>query len=78
MDASGCSLSQFDDDGDGIPDYLDQCPNTPGDEAADRNGCSPSQKDDDDDGVNNKIDICLLYTSPSPRDLSTSRMPSSA
>ena len=27
-------------------------------------------------GSNNKI--CLLYTSPSPRDLSTSRMPSSA
>ena len=30
---------------------------------------------------NNKIhdiSICLLYTSPSPRDLSTSRMPSSA
>ena len=25
-----------------------------------------------------KVDICLLYTSPSPRDLSTSRMPSSA
>eukprot|EP00831_Metopus_contortus_P026467 TRINITY_DN22515_c0_g1_i5.p1 TRINITY_DN22515_c0_g1~~TRINITY_DN22515_c0_g1_i5.p1 ORF type:complete len:137 (+),score=49.95 TRINITY_DN22515_c0_g1_i5:133-543(+) len=25
-----------------------------------------------------KIKICLLYTSPSPRDLSTSRMPSSA
>ena len=24
------------------------------------------------------IAICLLYTSPSPRDLSTSRMPSSA
>ena len=23
-------------------------------------------------------DVCLLYTSPSPRDLSTSRMPSSA
>ena len=28
----------------------------------------------DDEEVNN----CLLYTSPSPRDLSTSRMPSSA
>ena len=34
--------------------------------------------------LNNLIDIllltnlCLLYTSPSPRDLSTSRMPSSA
>ena len=26
----------------------------------------------------NMIDVCLLYTSPSPRDLSTSRMPSSA
>ena len=25
-----------------------------------------------------ELDICLLYTSPSPRDLSTSRMPSSA
>ena len=29
--------------------------------------------DDDDQDV-----VCLLYTSPSPRDLSTSRMPSSA
>ena len=28
--------------------------------------------------VNIHIDFCLLYTSPSPRDLSTSRMPSSA
>ena len=28
--------------------------------------------------VKNIPDICLLYTSPSPRDLSTSRMPSSA
>ena len=25
-----------------------------------------------------KSSVCLLYTSPSPRDLSTSRMPSSA
>ena len=29
-------------------------------------------------GVNACCDVCLLYTSPSPRDLSTSRMPSSA
>ena len=28
--------------------------------------------------VNHRIYVCLLYTSPSPRDLSTSRMPSSA
>ena len=27
---------------------------------------------------NLSVNICLLYTSPSPRDLSTSRMPSSA
>ena len=27
---------------------------------------------------NSSINVCLLYTSPSPRDLSTSRMPSSA
>ena len=26
----------------------------------------------------NANNVCLLYTSPSPRDLSTSRMPSSA
>ena len=28
--------------------------------------------------VGDKIDICLLYTSPSPRDVEESRMPSSA
>ena len=37
------------------------------------------QKALDDRGVKYGIDeACLLYTSPSPRDLSTSRMPSSA
>ena len=29
-------------------------------------------------GFSDKNEFCLLYTSPSPRDLSTSRMPSSA
>jgi len=28
--------------------------------------------------ANTRLVVCLLYTSPSPRDLSTSRMPSSA
>ena len=28
--------------------------------------------------LHTRISACLLYTSPSPRDLSTSRMPSSA
>ena len=31
-----------------------------------------------DGAARSKIGSCLLYTSPSPRDLSTSRMPSSA
>ena len=30
------------------------------------------------DNVDMTTTVCLLYTSPSPRDLSTSRMPSSA
>ena len=32
----------------------------------------------DDIGIATVFYTCLLYTSPSPRDLSTSRMPSSA
>ena len=31
-----------------------------------------------DKQIADQVYICLLYTSPSPRDLSTSRMPSSA
>ena len=39
----------------------------------------PASKDDIDPIETNEwIESCLLYTSPSPRDLSTSRMPSSA
>ena len=34
--------------------------------------------EDDAQGFCYRGDDCLLYTSPSPRDLSTSRMPSSA
>ena len=41
----------------------------PGDNAARGNGCL---------GFIEDLVVCLLYTSPSPRDLSTSRMPSSA
>ena len=33
---------------------------------------------DDENFEGPMIAVCLLYTSPSPRDLSTSRMPSSA
>ena len=36
------------------------------------------QKNPEDKLIQAMVDTCLLYTSPSPRDLSTSRMPSSA
>jgi len=45
-------------DGDGVPDSLDKCPNTPKGEKFDVNGCSCSQLDDDSDEINNCIDIC--------------------
>ena len=39
----------------------------------------PISRDKQEQPTNtNPARICLLYTSPSPRDLSTSRMPSSA
>ena len=38
----------------------------------------PLQKDDDDDEDDDDYNSCLLYTSPSPRDMLRSRMPSSA
>ena len=39
---------------------------------------SKAQKIDNNDCSEGSVIGCLLYTSPSPRDLSTSRMPSSA
>ena len=42
-----------------------------------RMAISELKKEEIDDKVT-LDDTCLLYTSPSPRDLSTSRMPSSA
>ena len=38
----------------------------------------PLTEEAQDLAVSAFVDACLLYTSPSPRDLSTSRMPSSA
>ena len=35
-------------------------------------------QDEVDEATEEQLKVCLLYTSPSPRDLSTSRMPSSA
>ena len=41
-------------------------------------GCGLTAWFNKDTGEIEKVEGCLLYTSPSPRDLSTSRMPSSA
>ena len=46
---------EVDSDGDGVPDHLDKCPNTPPGCPVDENGCSP---DADGDGVPDCIDKC--------------------
>ena len=77
----------IDSDNDGIPDVVEG-----GDGDLDTNGDGQINvgdegfADEDGDGMDDDAestpvthtDGCLLYTSPSPRDLSTSRMPSSA
>ena len=56
---NGCPIvNEDDEDGDGVFDDLDACPDTPVLETADATGCSDSQLDDDDDGVTNLDDIC--------------------
>jgi len=45
----------FDSDGDGIIDYIDECPNTPPGVAVNENGCPP---DSDRDGVYDADDKC--------------------
>ena len=71
IDAFPNDASQsFDDDSDGVGNDADNCPlNT-----------NPDQSDVDGDTVGDVCDIiiCLIYTSPSPRDRQKSRMPSSA
>ena len=47
-----------DEDGDGIEDHEDQCPETPEGDVVDENGCGLTQKDSDNDGVNDAIDEC--------------------
>ena len=58
--------SRVDNDQDGLTNYAEQL-----------HGGDPNNADTDGDCINDGLD-CLLYTSPSPRDQLTSRMPSSA
>jgi len=48
----------FDDDGDGVSDIFDACPDTPEGEEVNQSGCSADQRDLDRDGVDNVDDIC--------------------
>ena len=58
-DGKGCPLVSVDDeDGDGVYDSIDLCPETPVFETVDGNGCSEFQIDDDSDGVSNGDDLC--------------------
>lgn len=52
VDAEGCPL---DSDGDGVPDYRDQCPGTPAGVSVNANGCPI---DSDNDGVPDYRDQC--------------------
>ena len=47
-----------DEDGDGVPNDFDQCPNTPNGIVVDVNGCSVEQSDEDNDGVSYLTDLC--------------------
>ncbi len=51
-------LINYDDDGDGVVDSIDECPGTPLGDEVDDFGCSDTQKDDDNDGASNAVDYC--------------------
>ena len=54
----GAAEDSDDDDGDGVLNEDDLCPNTPTGEAVNADGCSNGQLDDDNDGVQNSDDTC--------------------
>jgi OOP family OmpA-OmpF porin len=55
VDANGCTIV-LDDDGDGVPNDMDRCPNTMAGVRVDANGC---EVDGDGDGVVDRLDRCL-------------------
>ena len=54
------------------------CSGAPADTAETADPGAPSVTSEASYAVLEELDICLLYTSPSPRDATLSRMPSSA
>ena len=65
------SFSNLDDDGDGVNNNADQCPNTPTGDSVDASGCSSSQlpQDSDGDGVYDGTDKCPNTVAGSDVDL---------
>lgn len=57
-DPSVCNLTPADNDGDGIDDALDFCPDTPAGSDIDDRGCACFESDDDLDGVDDCTDEC--------------------
>jgi len=55
--AIGC-IDSGDDDGDGVPNQLDLCPDTDAGAPVDGNGCAANQLDADRDGVTDDVDEC--------------------
>ncbi|HII18560.1 MAG TPA: hypothetical protein HA311_04310, partial [Candidatus Poseidoniaceae archaeon] len=52
-----CFSMTFDNDGDGVANEYDLCPNTPLAAMVDMDGCALSQKDTDGDGYNDSVDM---------------------
>ena len=62
VDARGCPV---DSDGDGVPNYMDECPNTPAGAPVDAAGCP---LDSDGDGVPDYMDNCPNTPAGAPVD----------
>ncbi len=68
-----------DDDGDGVPNNRDQCPDTPAGASVDANGCADSQKDSDGDGLTDDVDpFPFAVTQSSAANLSVTTTPFNA
>ena len=59
VDANGCAASQYDADGDGVPDLIDQCPGTPSGVTVGTDGCNypPVCDISYEDGVGNVVSL---------------------